>query len=148
MTDALTVIEQPALPADLTATLELAADFAQNSKAPATRAAYERGSRSSFQRPFCGPVSQWPKRCLSGRQLERNHSMGIRGSRNNREYWWDPYRLLQFGGSRKRRYYLVLSWPPPVASKHRLDHLRAIFRPPSTSHFLPARALWLVFNTI
>src|SRR5262245_13078427 len=99
MTDALTVIEQPALPADLTATLELAADFAQNSKAPATRAAYERGSRSSFQRPFCGPVSQWPKRCLSGRQLERNHSMGIRGSRNNREYWWDPYRLLQFGES-------------------------------------------------
>jgi site-specific recombinase XerD len=38
---ALTVLEQPALPAELTATLELAADFARASKAPATRAAYE-----------------------------------------------------------------------------------------------------------
>jgi site-specific recombinase XerD len=37
---ALTVIEQPALPAELTATLELAADFAKNSKSPATREAY------------------------------------------------------------------------------------------------------------
>jgi site-specific recombinase XerD len=40
-TTALTVLEQPALPAELTATLELAADFARASKAPATRAAYE-----------------------------------------------------------------------------------------------------------
>jgi site-specific recombinase XerD len=38
--NALVVIEQPALPVELTATLELAADFAKNSKAPATRAAY------------------------------------------------------------------------------------------------------------
>jgi site-specific recombinase XerD len=37
---ALTVIEQPALPAELLEPLRLAADFAQNSKAPATRAAY------------------------------------------------------------------------------------------------------------
>jgi hypothetical protein len=37
---ALAVIEQPALPAELTATLELAADFAKASKAPATQAAY------------------------------------------------------------------------------------------------------------
>jgi site-specific recombinase XerD len=37
---ALVVIERPALPVELTATLELAADFAKNSKAPATRAAY------------------------------------------------------------------------------------------------------------
>jgi site-specific recombinase XerD len=36
----LVVVEQPALPAALTATLELATDFAKNSKAPATRAAY------------------------------------------------------------------------------------------------------------
>jgi hypothetical protein len=33
-------IERPALPAVLTATLELAADFAKASKAPATQAAY------------------------------------------------------------------------------------------------------------
>jgi hypothetical protein len=37
---ALTIVEQPALPAELTATLELAADFAKASKAPATQAAY------------------------------------------------------------------------------------------------------------
>ena len=37
---ALAVIEQPALPAELTATLELAADCAKASKAPATQAAY------------------------------------------------------------------------------------------------------------
>src|SRR6266567_3708691 len=36
----LTIIEQPALPVELTATLELAADFANASKAPATQAAY------------------------------------------------------------------------------------------------------------
>src|SRR5436305_15078157 len=38
--NALVTIERPALPIELTATLELAADFAKNSKAPATRAAY------------------------------------------------------------------------------------------------------------
>src|SRR5437016_412270 len=38
---ALAIIGQPALPAELTATLELAAAFAKASKAPATRAAYE-----------------------------------------------------------------------------------------------------------
>jgi hypothetical protein len=38
--NALTVIEQPALPAELTSTLELAADFAKASKAKATQAAY------------------------------------------------------------------------------------------------------------
>jgi hypothetical protein len=37
---ALVTIERQALPVELTATLELAADFAKNSKAPATRAAY------------------------------------------------------------------------------------------------------------
>jgi site-specific recombinase XerC len=37
---ALTVVEQPALPAELTATLELAADFAKASKAKATQDAY------------------------------------------------------------------------------------------------------------
>jgi hypothetical protein len=37
---ALTVIAQPALPAELTATLELAADFARASKSPATQTAY------------------------------------------------------------------------------------------------------------
>jgi site-specific recombinase XerD len=37
---ALTVVEQPALPAELTATLELAADFAKASKAKATQEAY------------------------------------------------------------------------------------------------------------
>jgi len=36
----LAIIEQPALPVELTATLELAADFAKNSKAKATQAAY------------------------------------------------------------------------------------------------------------
>jgi hypothetical protein len=34
------VLEQPALPVELSATLELAADFAKPSKAPATQAAY------------------------------------------------------------------------------------------------------------
>ena len=38
---ALTVVAQPALPAELTATLELAADFAKASKAKATQDAYE-----------------------------------------------------------------------------------------------------------
>jgi Phage integrase, N-terminal SAM-like domain len=38
--NALTVIEQPALPVELTATLELAADFAKASKAKATQEAY------------------------------------------------------------------------------------------------------------
>jgi site-specific recombinase XerD len=37
---ALTVVEQPTLPAELTATLELAADFAKASKAKATQDAY------------------------------------------------------------------------------------------------------------
>src|SRR5262249_47517894 len=37
---ALTVVEQPALPAEITATLELAADFATASKAKATHEAY------------------------------------------------------------------------------------------------------------
>jgi len=37
---ALTVVEQPALPVELTATLELAADFAKASKAKATQDAY------------------------------------------------------------------------------------------------------------
>jgi site-specific recombinase XerD len=38
---ALAIIEQPALPGELSATLELAADFAKASKAKATQAAYE-----------------------------------------------------------------------------------------------------------
>src|SRR5262249_22648455 len=37
---ALTIVEQPALPVELTATLELAADFAKASKSQATQAAY------------------------------------------------------------------------------------------------------------
>jgi hypothetical protein len=40
MGTALTVVEPAALPGVLTATLKLAADFAQASKAPATKAAY------------------------------------------------------------------------------------------------------------
>jgi site-specific recombinase XerD len=49
----LTVVEQPALPAELTATLELAADFAKASKAKATQDAYE----SDFQifESWCRP---------------------------------------------------------------------------------------------
>ena len=52
---ALTVVEQPALPAELTATLELAADFARASKARATQDAYESDFRifESWCRP-CG----------------------------------------------------------------------------------------------
>ena len=46
---ALTVVEQPALPAELTATLELAADFAKASKAKATQDAY--GSVFGFSSP-------------------------------------------------------------------------------------------------
>src|SRR5215831_3117302 len=47
------VIEQPALPAELTATLELAADFAKASKAKATQDAYESDFRifESWCRP-------------------------------------------------------------------------------------------------
>jgi site-specific recombinase XerD len=41
METALVILEQPALPAELTATLELAADFAKASKAKATIEAYE-----------------------------------------------------------------------------------------------------------
>ena len=37
---ALTAVEQPTVPAELTATLELAADFAKASKAKATQDAY------------------------------------------------------------------------------------------------------------
>jgi site-specific recombinase XerD len=50
---ALTVVEQPALPAELTATLELAADFAKASKAKATQDAYESDFRifESWCRP-------------------------------------------------------------------------------------------------
>jgi integrase len=50
---ALTVVEQPALPAELAATLELAADFAKASKAKATQAAYESDFRifESWCRP-------------------------------------------------------------------------------------------------
>jgi hypothetical protein len=40
MDTALVVLEQPALPVELTATLELAADFAKASKAKATQDAY------------------------------------------------------------------------------------------------------------
>jgi site-specific recombinase XerD len=50
---ALTVVEEPALPAELTATLELAADFAKASKAKATQAAYESDFRI-FQ-SWCRP---------------------------------------------------------------------------------------------
>ena len=50
---ALTIMEPVTLPAELTATLELAADFAKASKAPATRAAYESDFRifESWCRP-------------------------------------------------------------------------------------------------
>jgi site-specific recombinase XerD len=50
---ALTVVEQPALPAELTATLKLAADFAKASKAKATQYAY----RSDFRifESWCRP---------------------------------------------------------------------------------------------
>jgi site-specific recombinase XerD len=50
---ALTVVEQPALPAELTATLELAAYFARASKAKATQAAYESDFR--IFESWCGP---------------------------------------------------------------------------------------------
>jgi hypothetical protein len=40
------VLEQPALPVELSATLELAADFAKTSKAPATQAAYASDCRN------------------------------------------------------------------------------------------------------
>src|SRR5262245_61568520 len=50
---ALIVVEQPALPAELAATLELANDFAKASKAKATQAAYESDFRifDSWCRP-------------------------------------------------------------------------------------------------
>src|SRR5215831_283679 len=47
------VIEQPALPAELTATLELAADFAKASKAKATQEAY--GSDFRIFESWCRP---------------------------------------------------------------------------------------------
>ena len=50
---ALTVVEQPALPAELTATLELAADFAKASKAKATQDAY--GSDFRIFESWCRP---------------------------------------------------------------------------------------------
>jgi|SRR6516165_1805156 len=52
---ALTVVAQPALPAELTAALEVAADFARASKARATQDAYESDFRifESWCRP-CG----------------------------------------------------------------------------------------------
>jgi hypothetical protein len=51
--NALTVIEQPALPVELTATLELAADFARASKAKATQEAY--GSDWRIFESWCRP---------------------------------------------------------------------------------------------
>ena len=48
---ALAIIEQPALPAALTATLELAADFARASKAKATQEAY--GSDFRIFKSWC-----------------------------------------------------------------------------------------------
>ena len=50
MGTALVLLECPALPVELTATLELAADFAKASKAPATQAAYA----SDFQLSTAG----------------------------------------------------------------------------------------------
>src|SRR5262245_65868457 len=50
---ALTVLEQSALPAELTATLELAADFARASKAKATQDAY--GSDWRIFESWCHP---------------------------------------------------------------------------------------------
>src|SRR5262249_58130920 len=50
---ALTVVEQPALPAELTATLKLAADFAKASKAKATQDAY--GSDFRIFESWCCP---------------------------------------------------------------------------------------------
>jgi hypothetical protein len=50
MDTALTVLEPPALPAELIAPLKLAADFARASKAPATQAAY--GSDFRISRDF------------------------------------------------------------------------------------------------
>src|SRR5215813_4315575 len=50
---ALAIIEQPALPAELTATLELAADFARASKAKATQEAY--GSDWRIFESWCRP---------------------------------------------------------------------------------------------
>jgi hypothetical protein len=47
------VVEQPALPAELTATLELAADFAKASKAKATQDAY--GSDFRIFESWCRP---------------------------------------------------------------------------------------------
>jgi hypothetical protein len=64
---ALTVVEQPALPAELTAALELAADFARASKAKATQEAYGSDFRIFNCRPplsHCAP--SWPIRLPSG----------------------------------------------------------------------------------
>jgi site-specific recombinase XerD len=50
---ALTVVEQPVLPAELTATLQIAADFARACKAPATQEAY--GSDFRIFESWCRP---------------------------------------------------------------------------------------------
>ena len=47
----LTVLEQSALPVELSATLELAANFAKASKAPATKAAYGSDCRNRRAAP-------------------------------------------------------------------------------------------------
>jgi hypothetical protein len=59
MDTALTVLEPPALPVELTAPLKLAADFAKASKAPATQAAYGSDFRAWIERATghrCGAV--------------------------------------------------------------------------------------------
>jgi hypothetical protein len=73
----LMVVEQPALPIELTATLELASDFAKASKAKATQEAYgsdfrifeswcrARGLRR-YRPPLSHCVPSWPTRPASG----------------------------------------------------------------------------------
>jgi hypothetical protein len=65
----LTVLDQPALPVELSATLELAADFAKASKGPATQAAYGSDCRNRRAAPRSGrhpggrlmPSSTWAR---------------------------------------------------------------------------------------
>jgi hypothetical protein len=71
------IIEQPALPAELTTTLELAADFARASKAKATQEAYGSDFRifeswcrsrglSALPAPLSHCAPSWPTRLPSG----------------------------------------------------------------------------------
>jgi hypothetical protein len=88
---ALTVVEQPALPAELTATLELAADFAKASKAKATQDAY--GSDFRIFDSWCRPrgLRALPATAESVVRLPGGRRLLPVGARRRWAAGWPPF---------------------------------------------------------